>query len=180
MFKQTAPHCPARVCGERIHAPTTQGLKAYLIEFLRCELSNAGRVENAGGDSSYKKRGTRIGAGAQLRLFCSRLRLSPYAFAQELCSLVHRTRILVKYSIARRRLDLGPVLEQDDNGHHRDRSRTHACRKGMQCFQHQYPQLSLPDWLMARTVWQIGFESGEAQSRNTDSCSPSRSDPLLS
>ena len=180
MFNQTAPHCPARVCGERIHAPTTQGLKAYLIEFLRCELSNAGRVENAGGDSSYKKRGTRIGAGAQLRLFCSRLRLSPYAFAQELCSQVHRTKILVKYSLAHRGLDLGPLFEQDHNGHHRDRSRKHACREGMRCFPREYPWLSMTDWLVARTVWQMGFESGGAQSQNTDSCSPSRNDSLLS
>jgi hypothetical protein len=76
--------------------------------FLQSELWNGGFVENAGRDSSRTKHETRIGAGVRLRLFCSQFRLSLYALGRQLCNLVHRIQIQLRYSFAHLELAPGP------------------------------------------------------------------------
>src|SRR5215467_9626142 len=124
--------------------------KLDVTEFLGYELPNARLAENAGGDSSGKKHETRIGAGVRLPLFCSQFRLSLYAQARELCSLAHRMQILLKYSLAHRGLDLDPVVEMNESGHHRMCIRTHACKADMRYFEREASRLSLKDLVAAR------------------------------
>jgi hypothetical protein len=136
--------------GSRTFTRTFLSPKLDVTEFLGCELPNARLAENAGCDSSGKKHETRIGAGARLPPFCSQLRLSLYAPARELCSLAHRMQILLKYSLAQRRLDLDPVFEKNDSGHHRTCIRTPACKEDMRYFQRESSRLALTDLAAAR------------------------------
>jgi len=149
-------------------------------ESLRCELPNAPLVGNAGCDSSSKKHETRIGAGVRLPLFCSRFHLSLCAPAREPCSQVPRIQILLRYSLAHWRLDLDPVFEKNDSGHHGGCTRTHACKKDMRYFQQEYSWLSLTDLVVARIALWKELESDAAQSRDPDSCSLVRNDLLIS
>lgn len=127
-----------------------------------------------------KKHETRIGAGGRLPLFCSRFRLSLCAPAREPCSLVPRIQILLRYSLAHWRLDLDPVFEKNDSGHHLGCTRTHACKKDMRYFQQEYSWLSLTDLVVVRIALWKELESDVAQSRDPDSCSLARNDLLIS
>ena len=99
-------------------------------------------------------------AFGRVRRFYLRLRSALYALLGELGSLRARIQILYAQGLARRALDLGPVFEEDANGHLIPCIRTRLCNEDMQCLMRRYPWMQHPDLVVSLAAWEKGYESG--------------------